>query len=83
MRPFGAALAALLLAACVNAGPVVMPVGTVTVLTEAYPVEALADGSWRARVNGAVVPCARPDLTACYWSVRHHLQARELLDDLG
>ncbi|MCB2126988.1 MAG: hypothetical protein H6897_09110 [Rhodobacteraceae bacterium] len=83
MRPFGAVIAALLLAACVTAGPAATPVGSVKVLTESYPVEALANGTWRARVNGAVVPCAKPDATACYWSVRHHLLAQELLDDLG
>lgn len=83
MRPLLAALAAPLLAACVNAGPAAKPMGSVAVFTESYPVELLADGSWRARVNGVFVRCARPDKTGCYWSVRHHLQAQELLDDLG
>mgnify|MGYP001159216131 CR=1 FL=1 len=83
MRLFVAVFAALLPAACVNAGPTATPVGSVQFLTGTYPVESLPNGTWRARVNGAVVICARPNPTACYWSVRHHLLAQELLDDLG
>jgi hypothetical protein len=83
MRPSPAAIAALALAACVSAGPAPTPAGSVEFLGETYPLEVLANGTWRARVDGTVVICARPYPTACYWSVRHYLVARELLDDLG
>lgn len=91
MRPFPAApqraarfaVTALALAACVPAGPGPVPVGSVQVLGRDYPLEQLANGTWRARVDGAVVVCSRPAAEACYWSVRHHLLAKELLDDFG
>lgn len=91
MRPFPAAarraaclaVTALSVAACAPAGPDPTPAGSVEVLGRSYPLEQLANGTWRARVDGAVVVCARPAAEACYWSVRHHLLAKELLDDFG
>ena len=75
--------ALVLLAACVQTGPSVSPVGTVEYNRTTYALEALPDGTWRTKVDGAVVLCARPTKEACLWSVRHHLTAQELLDDLG
>lgn len=73
----------LILAACAPGEPPPAPAGSVEVGGTTYPVVSLANGSWRAYVDGAAVTCAQPSKTACYWSVRHHLQAQELLDDLG
>ncbi|SPH17092.1 hypothetical protein DEA8626_00606 [Defluviimonas aquaemixtae] len=73
---------ALALSACVT-GSKPEPVGSVTVNNVTYPIEALSDGTWRVRVDGKPVVCAHATLEACFWSARHHLTARELLDDLG
>lgn len=80
------ALAALLaLAGCAApvAAPAPSPLGDVQIGTDIYPIEATADGIWRVKVDGRPVTCSKPTQEACYWSVRHHLTAQELLDDLG
>ena len=57
--------------------------GAVEVNGITYPLVSLANGTWRAYVDGTPVICSKPSETACYWSVRNYLQSRELLDDLG
>lgn len=73
----------LALGACVTAGPAPAPAGSVEVNGQSYPLETLADGTWRAKVDGTVVTCAKPDATACYWSVRHYFEGQDALEDLG
>ncbi|GAB4383458.1 hypothetical protein [Albidovulum sp.] len=73
----------VLLAACAVPGPAPKQVGSVSLLGQTYPVEEAAPGRWWVRVDGQIVRCSAPDLEACRWSVRHHLDALSLLDDLG
>lgn len=73
-------LAAMLLSACAAAGPQPVPQGEVTVGADSFPIEALDAATWRVRVDGRPVPCAKPTAEACYWSARHHLEAQEVLD---
>lgn len=79
------ALVSLLLAACAApvSAPAPSPLGDVQIGTDIYPIEATDAGTWRVKVDGRPVVCAKPTQEACYWSVRHHLTAQELLDDLG
>ncbi len=79
MRPHPL-FAALLLSACAAAGPPPVPQGEVTVGVQRYPVEALDATTWRVRVDGRPVTCAKPTAKSCYWAARHHLQMQELPD---
>ena len=76
-------LAAILLSACSTAGPAPVPQGEVAIGPDRWPVEALATGVWRVRVDGRPVVCAKPTAEACYWSVRPHLEAQQLPDIPG
>lgn len=83
MRPFLTAPVLLALAACISTGPAPVPAGSVEVDGQSYPLEVLANGTWRAKVDGTVVICASPDATACYWSVRHYFESQDLPDVPG
>lgn len=78
-----ALFAALVLSACAATAPAPVPQGEVTIGTDRWPIEALDATTWRVRVDGHPVPCAKPTAEACYWSARHHIEAQEMLDDLG
>ncbi len=73
-------LAAVLLSACTAAGPPPVPQGEVTLGADRWPIEALDAATWRVRVDGYPVRCAKPTAEACYWSARHHIEAQEMLD---
>ncbi|WP_413872946.1 hypothetical protein [Albidovulum sp.] len=73
-------LAAVLLSACATVGPAPVPQGEVAIGTDRWPIEALDAATWRVRVDGRPVPCARPTTEACYWSARHHLLAQQMPD---
>ncbi len=77
------AAAAVLLAACAATAPAPVPKGEVTIGTESLPIEALDAATWRVRVDGHPVVCAKPTEEACYWSARHYLTSQEPPDGLG
>ncbi|OYX42917.1 MAG: hypothetical protein B7Z02_10755 [Rhodobacterales bacterium 32-67-9] len=85
MHRFAPIAALLSLAACAApvAAPDPSPLGDVQIGTDIYPIEATEAGTWRVKVGGHPVVCAKPNQEACYWSVRNYLTAQELLDDLG
>ncbi|MGB7261967.1 MAG: hypothetical protein WBC68_07835 [Albidovulum sp.] len=76
-----------LISACTAAPPEpgLPALGEVHIGATAYPIIALdsAETKWAVDVDGRRVFCSKPEHEACFWSVRNHLVAMDLQDDLS
>lgn len=83
MRIPALAAVAALLSACAASAPAPVPLGEVTIGADHWTIETVDGATWRVRVNGRPVICAKPTEEACYWSARHFLTAQDLPDMPG
>ena len=56
-------------------------VGTVSFAGQTYLIHQAGNG-WQVQTDGTPVTCRKATEEDCYWSLRHWLNAQDLLDDL-
>ncbi len=72
----------LLLSACIAASPDREPVGKIEFAGQTYVLDQAPQG-WQIRMPEGPVPCRAATERDCYWSLRAHLAAQAISDELG